>query len=133
MCVQFFWERPKSAMHNLISCIAVLFVKYVYTRNLQMCRVTYRNQAASCLDTLDKKNASFFGRHEGMETCRIFWNTVWTSMERYGADVFGSDYGPLTCWLENFNEILDWKKSGNFCRFWAYITFSIKRLLNRIN
>jgi hypothetical protein len=35
-------------------------------------------------------------------------------MERYGADVFGSDYGPLTCWLENFNEILDWKKVREF-------------------
>ena len=32
-------------------------------------------------------------------------------MEKYGVDVFGSVYGPLTDWLENVNEILDWKKS----------------------
>ena len=25
-------------------------------------------------------------------------------------DVFGSVYGPLTGWLENVNEILDWKE-----------------------
>ena len=48
------------------------------------------------------KSTSLFGRHEGKETCRIFWNN--------GVDVFGSDCGPLTCWLENFNKILDWKK-----------------------
>ena len=30
-------------------------------------------------------------------------------MERYGVDVFGSVYGSLTGWVENVNEILDWK------------------------
>ena len=31
-------------------------------------------------------------------------------MERYGVDVFGSVYGPLTGWFEYVDEILDWKQ-----------------------
>jgi len=31
-------------------------------------------------------------------------------MERYGVDVFGSNYGPWTGWWDNVREIFDWKK-----------------------